>query len=139
MRRGLTVEDLGDLVDLPLLGVLATYRADGTVLLSPVWHEYRDGAFHVCTSRADVKARHISRDPRASLVVAEPTVPYRGVEVTTRASLVRDGVKATIERVAVRYLGEARGRQYAASATDDVVVRLAPGQLRAWDFSDTEI
>jgi hypothetical protein len=41
VRKGLTVEDLGDLVQLPLLAVLATYRADGTVLLSPVWHEYR--------------------------------------------------------------------------------------------------
>jgi hypothetical protein len=35
MRRNLTVADLGDLVDLRLLAVLATYRSDGTVLLSP--------------------------------------------------------------------------------------------------------
>ena len=66
VRKGLTVEDLGDLVDLPLLAVLATYWADGTALLSPVWHEYRDGGFHVCTSGADVKARHLRRDPRAA-------------------------------------------------------------------------
>ncbi len=139
VRKGLSVADLGDLVDLPLLAVLATYRADGTALLSPVWHEYRDGGFHVCTSEADVKVRHLRRDPRAVLVVAEPTPPYRGVEVTSVAVLVRHDVRATIERVAVRYLGEARGLRYARSASDDIVVRLEPGHLRAWDFTDAEI
>jgi PPOX class probable F420-dependent enzyme len=139
VRRGLTVEDLGDLVDLPLLAVLATYRGDGTALLSPVWHEYSDGGFHVCTSDTDVKARHLRRDPRAVLVVAEPTPPYRGVEVTAEAILLRNDVKATVERVAVRYLGEAKGRRYAESATDDVVVRLESGHVRAWDFSDARI
>ena len=139
VRKGLTVEDLGDLVDLPLLAVLATYWADGTALLSPVWHEYRDGGFHVCTSGADVKARHLRRDPRAALVVAEPAPPYRGVEVTTEAILLRHDVGATVERVAVRYLGEARGRRYAESASDDIVVRLEPGEVRAWDFSDVQL
>lgn len=139
VRKGLSVEDLGDLVELPLLGVLATYRADGTVLLSPVWHEYRDGGFNVCTSQGDIKARHLRRDPRAALVVAEPVPPYRGVEVTAEATFLWDGVEAAVERVAVRYLGEARGRRYAESAPDDIVVRLQPGHLRAWDFSDTPI
>jgi PPOX class probable F420-dependent enzyme len=139
VRKGLAVADLGDLVDLPLLAVLATYRADGTALLSPVWHEYRDGGFNVCTSEGDIKARHLRRDPRAGLVVAEPVPPYRGVEVTTEATFVRDGVEATVERVAIKYLGEAKGRQYAQSAPDDIVVRLEPGRLRAWDFSDTPI
>ena len=50
MRRDLTLDDLGDLVELRLMAVLATYRREGTVLLSPVWHEWRDGRFHVATS-----------------------------------------------------------------------------------------
>ena len=47
MRRNLAIDDLGDLVALRLLAVLSTYRRDGTVLLSPVWHEWRDGGFSV--------------------------------------------------------------------------------------------
>lgn len=47
MRRNLTVDDLGDLAELGVLAVLATYRRDGTVLLSPVWHQWRDGGFDV--------------------------------------------------------------------------------------------
>jgi hypothetical protein len=72
-------------------------------------------------------------------VVAEPVPPYRGIELTTEARLVRDGVSAVVERVAIRYLGEARGRRYAEPAPDDIVVRLQPGRLRAWDFSDTPL
>lgn len=139
MRKNLAIDDLGDLLELPLLAVLATYRPDGTALLSPVWYEYRDGGFNVCTSEDDVKARHLRRDPRAGLVVAEPVPPYRGVEVTTEATLARDDVEVVTERVAIRYLGEERGHRYAQSAPDNVVVRLQPGRLRAWDFSDTPI
>jgi hypothetical protein len=43
MRKDLGPQDLGDLLEQPLVAVLATYRADGTALLSPVWHEWRDG------------------------------------------------------------------------------------------------
>jgi hypothetical protein len=39
VRRNLGPDDLGDLLEQPLVAVLATYRGDGTVLLSPVWHE----------------------------------------------------------------------------------------------------
>jgi PPOX class probable F420-dependent enzyme len=92
MRRNLTVDDLGDLVGLPLLAVLATYRPDGTVLLSPVWHEWRNGGFEVVTGSRDVKAAHLRRDPRASIVVCEHSPPYRGVELRGRARLVTAGV-----------------------------------------------
>ena len=44
------MDDLGDLAGLRLLAVLGTYRRDGTVLLSPVWHEWREGGFGVVTS-----------------------------------------------------------------------------------------
>ncbi len=137
MHKNLAISDLGDLVELPLVAVLATRRRDGTLLLSPVWHEYRDGGFNVCTGVADVKARHLRRDPRAVLLVAESQPPYRGVELTTLATFTRDNFGETLLRIAGRYLGEAEGRAYAENASDDVVVRLAPGQVRAWDFADT--
>jgi PPOX class probable F420-dependent enzyme len=136
MRRDLTMDDLGDLVDLRLLAVLATYRQDGTVLLSPVWHEWRDGGFHVVTSSRDVKAVHLRRDPRASIVVCEQTPPYRGVEVRGRAQLLTAGAHDALRRIASRYLGRQAGAAFAESVGDDLLIRLDPGDLRAWDFAD---
>jgi PPOX class probable F420-dependent enzyme len=136
MRRDLTMDDLGDLAELRLLAVLATYRRDGTVLLSPVWHEWRDGGFQVVTGSHDVKAAHLRRDPRASIVVCEHTPPYRGVEVRCHARLVTAAVGDAVARIASRYLGAEAGAAYAQSAADDLLIRLQPGDLRAWDFAD---
>ena len=136
MRRNLTVDDLGDLAELRLLAVLATYRRDGAVLLSPVWHEWRDGGFQVVTASRDVKAAHLRRDPRASIVVAEPSPPYRGVEVRGTARLLTAGVEEAVRRIASRYLGREAGAAYADGAGDDLLIRLEPGDLRAWDFAD---
>jgi len=130
------MEDLGDLAELPLLAVLATYRHDGTVLLSPVWHEWREGGFGVITSSSDVKAAHLRRDPRASIVVCEHSPPYRGIEVRCQARFVTAGVGDAVQRIASRYLGREVGAAYADRADDDLLIRLEPGDLRAWDFAD---
>lgn len=136
MRRNLAVEDVGDLLELPLVAVLATYRRDGNVLLSPVWHEWRDGGFDVVTGHDDVKARHLRRDARASIVVCEDDPPYRGVELRTHARLLTEGAHDATRRLAVRYLGETDGAAYAERAADDTLIRLEPGELRVWDFAD---
>lgn len=130
------MDDLGDLAELRLLAVLATYRHDGTVLLSPVWHEWRDGGFTVVTSSRDVKAAHLRRDRRASIVVCEHSPPYRGVEVRCSAQLVTAGADDAAKRIACRYLGPDAGAAYADRAVDDLLIRLEPGDLRAWDFAD---
>ncbi len=88
MRTNLTLDDIGGLLDEPLVAVLATLRPDGSVLLSPVWHEWRDGGFNLWLSADDVKSRHLRRDPRATIVVAESVDPLRGVELRTEARLL---------------------------------------------------
>jgi PPOX class probable F420-dependent enzyme len=136
MRKNLRPDDLGDLLDLPLVAVLATYRADGGVLLSPVWHEWRDGGFDVATGSRDVKVQHLRRDPRASIVVYEHQPPYRGIEVRGEARLIAVDVD-TVRRIAARYLGAEAGAAYVRTVGgDDVIIRLEPGELRVWDFAD---
>ena len=130
------MDDLADLTELRVLAVLATYRPDGTVLLAPVWHEWRDGGFHVVTSSRGVTAAHLRRDPRASIVVCEHAPPYRGVEVRGRAQLLTAGAQDAVQRIASRYLGRQADAAYADSGGDDLLIRLEPGDLRAWDFAD---
>jgi PPOX class probable F420-dependent enzyme len=136
MRRGLEPADLGDLLELPRVAVLATYRADGEVLLSPVWHRWRDGGFDVATGSGDIKVRHLRRDPRASILVYENAPPYRGIELRTQPSLVPEGAGDVARDIAMRYLGLAAGEAFAASGADDIVIRLEPGTVRVWDFAD---
>ena len=137
MPMGLTLDDIGDLLDQPIVAVLATYRKDGTVLLSPVWFEHRDGLFQVwCGSAAEGKVRHLLQDPRASLVIAEQTQPWRGVEVVGRTTVSSDDFRGVLLRTAERYEGpDAVARFDAAYPVDGVVLRIAPDKLRVWDLS----
>ena len=136
VRNDLEPSDLGDLLDLPLVAVLATYRADGRALLSPVWHRWRDGGFDVWTYPGDIKVRHLHRNPRATILVYEHTPPYRGIELRTEPTLL-GGTIDDVRGIAVRYLGPGAGEAYVSRTPDDVVIiRLEPGELRVWDFSD---
>ena len=137
MRTNLAVEDLGGFLDEALVAVLATLRADGSVLLSPIWHEWRDGGFNLWVGAENVKVRHLRRDPRATIVVAESVPPLRGVELRGTARFIDEGVTEIARRIAARYVGE----EDAAVDTEalrgaDVIVRIEPGHLRAWDYVD---
>jgi PPOX class probable F420-dependent enzyme len=137
VRKGLTPDELGDLLELPRVAVLATYRRDGTVLLSPVWHEWRDDGFDVVTFSDDVKAGHLRRDPRASIVVYEDDPPNSGIEVRTTVHLVPLEDRTIVRRIATRYLGAEAAERYLGLGGDDLLIRLEPGELRAWDFADS--
>ena len=136
MRRDLKPADLGDLLERPLLATLATRRIDDSILLSPVWHEWSDGAFLIAVEADDGKLRHVTRDPRVTIVVAEPDPPYRGLEIRGVAEIVRPPYGATIRRIGRRYIGSAADRMWAEDDDSGVVLRIAPGALRAWDFAD---
>jgi PPOX class probable F420-dependent enzyme len=138
LRTNLTADDVGDLLEEPVVAVLATRRPDDTVLLSPVWFEWRDGGFNVWASPNDKgKVRHIERDPRVTIVVANSDWPYKGIEVRGEARISPDGFHDVLGRTARRYFGEDAGAGFAASfTTPGVVIRIEPGELRAWDYSD---
>jgi len=137
VRRNLTAGDLGDLLDRPLVAILATVRSDGTVLLSPVWHEWRDDGFNVWVEQQDVKARHLRRDPRVTILVAESDPPFRAIEVRGPARFVQMGVSETALRIASRYIGPEEAAAYVEPLRGaDVIVRIEPGVVRAWDFTD---
>jgi PPOX class probable F420-dependent enzyme len=138
VRTRLSIGDLGDLLEQPIVAVLATYRADGSVMLSPVWFEWRDGGFNIWTGDAnDRKVRHLQRDPRASLAVAEQVMPLRGLDVSGRATLGKEGFHEVVRRTAVRYAGADAADAFVAGYPEAFnVIRLVPEKIRAWDFQD---
>ncbi len=138
MRKNLRPEDLGDFLEQPKCAMLATHFKDGTVLLSPVWHEWQDGGFTVAVAHQDIKVRHVQRDARVSISVAEDHPPYRGIEIRGAASIERAEAFETIRRIAGRYLGTERGAAYVEPfrEADLALIRVKPGVLRAWDFTD---
>ena len=87
----------------------------------------------------DVKARHLTRDSRASLVLYNNEPPYRGIELRTRAVLSLEGADEVERRLAHKYLDGAKAEKWLASRSwRPLLVRLDPGELRAWDFSSED-
>jgi len=135
VRRDIPIAELAGFLERPITAVLATFRVDGTVLLSPVWHEWRDGGFNVGASRGNGHVVNIRRDPRVSLVVPGQEPPWIGVEIRCEARIHEDGVDEVVRRIAARYEGRERPPE---EYSDSVVLRLDPGELRTWDFADGE-
>jgi len=117
----------------PLVATLATYRRDGTVLLSPVWQEWDDGRFRVIVSHGDVKAAHVRARPEAAIVVAEHTPPYRGVEAHGAATLRDEDYPELAERMVARYLAGVFPPELDRAGH---VLTIEPVRLRAWSFAD---
>ena len=140
MRKNLNLKDLGDLLERPILAILATHRKDGRILMSPVWHEWSNGEFLITTWSKDIKSRNLTNDPRATVLVAENGPPYRGLEISGEATVeaMPDHMPMFL-RLAIRYVGDKEGPAYAENFRDDKLelIRLAPGVIRAWDFDDT--
>ena len=136
MKRGLSVEQLGGLLDERRLAVMSTYRADGTVLLSPLWFIWEDGGFTIGMAAGDGKLKHLRRDPRVTIVVNEDEFPYRGFELRGVARLLDDTQYGpVIRRIARRYVGEEASAFY-DDERGGTVARIEPGETRGWDFAD---
>jgi PPOX class probable F420-dependent enzyme len=136
MRRDIPIEDLEEFLERPITAVLATFGTDGRVVLSPVWHEWRDGGFNVGCDRGNGHVRNLRRDPRASLVVAGQEPPWIGVEIRCDARILEGEVEHVVRRIAIRYEGVEQARPEGPGRS--VVLRLEPGELRTWDFADAE-
>jgi PPOX class probable F420-dependent enzyme len=110
------------------VGVLAVERPDGPPLNVPIWYAYEPGGdVELITSRTSVKARLLERAGRASLCAQQEELPYKYVSVEGAVSIEPlDDARTAIEPIAIRYLGEQLGADYAAGSTgdDQVLVRL---------------
>jgi hypothetical protein len=139
MRRNLTLDDIGDLLDLPLLAVMGLHRSDGSILLTPVWHEFRAGGFNAWISLDGLgKLKLIERDPRISMVVCESGGDYRGVEIRGVAQVSQEGYRDLVRRTAHRYMSNPAAADRFADSLPEMgpVIRLEPGSLRIWDYAD---
>jgi PPOX class probable F420-dependent enzyme len=129
------LDELGDLLYLPMCAILSTFRDDGSVMLSPVWHEWRDGGFNVGVPVGDRKLRMIADDPRVSIVVFDHGAPGRGFEVRGVARVSVDEDNATSRRLSIRYLGESAAEPYVAALPAMMLVRIE-GTPRGWDYRE---
>jgi PPOX class probable F420-dependent enzyme len=139
MRTNLGADDVGDLLEQPLIAVLATRRADDSIMLSPVWFEWYEGGIDMWVPTPEGgKVGHIQRDPRVTVVVANQTWPYKGFEIRGDATISTEPADFydVLRRTALRYDGPEAAERMVASYAPGAVIRVEPGVVRAWDYED---
>jgi PPOX class probable F420-dependent enzyme len=100
------------------VGVVTTISPDGSPQSTVVWVDVDDEGVSINTAYGRVKPRNLARDPRISLVVVDPSDPYRWVKVNGTAALVDEGADAQIDRLSKKYTGR------------DVYASRQPGERR---------
>jgi PPOX class probable F420-dependent enzyme len=139
MRTGLGIEELGDLLEQPLIAVLATRRADDSIMLSPVWFEWYEGGINIWVpTPTGGKVGHVQRDPRVTVVVSTSDWPYKGFELRGEATVSTEpgDFYGALRRTALRYSGPEAAERMVSSYAPGAVIRLEPGAIRGWDYGD---
>ncbi|GAB2668394.1 PPOX class F420-dependent oxidoreductase [Gordonia jinhuaensis] len=119
-----------DLMEAPLFGMLGTIRYDGSVQVNPMWFVFDESAqVSFTTSTTRVKYLNLHADPRFSLCIADPTAPYRYLEIRGRITEVdSDHNGDFFSAMAQRY-----GRKLGGQLPPDVMQRVRlKGTVERW-------
>ena len=119
----------------PLPAVLGVYRANGSILMTPVWFRADDSTVQLVIAEGDAKLQRLRADPRCVFLAFETAPPFRGMRIEADATLSPDGVVEARLAIATRYLGADGGRRYVQQRTKPgVIVRLPMASARTWDL-----
>lgn len=122
------------------IAVLSVAAADGRPPASvPIWYDYRPGGnVRVNTGAGSRKAKLIERAGAVTLVVQREELPYQYVVV--EGTVIEATTPAPLEpreAIAIRYLGEQAGREFARQmdAASSVLFTIRPDRWLTADFT----
>jgi PPOX class probable F420-dependent enzyme len=137
MRHMTHEEAIGFLSAGTRTGKLATVRGNGAPHVTPIWFVVDDDELVFNTWHTSAKAKHLTRDPRASLVVdlEEPPYGYALVEGEVAISRDLDEIVRFATRIGARYMGPDRAQEFGArnGVEGELLVRLHMDRLIAVD------
>jgi PPOX class probable F420-dependent enzyme len=119
-----------EFLEKPYVGVVTDLRTDGSPHTTVVWVDVDDEGVSFNTARGRLKERDLVADPRLSLLVVDPSDPYRWISVTGEAALLDEGADDHIDRLAKKYLG-ADSYPFRSSAERRVTVRITPSVIES--------
>ena len=131
----MTIQEMEEFLREPRLAKLATLKADGSPHLTPLWFEYADGEFFTTVEANTVKRWNLERDPRVAICIENDSPPYQAVMAEGVATLSIEGEKEVLERQAIRFLGEEKGRAMFESVKHGHgrLVRIKPDKIITFD------
>lgn len=123
------------------VGVLAVERPGRAPLAVPIWYAYEPGGeVTIWTTEGSLKDRLIRAAGRFSFTVQNEEPPYKYVSVEGDVTSVGPADKAEARRLAIRYLGEEAGSEFADQnhSLASLVIRMRPERWLSVDYSTAD-
>ena len=118
------------LFDEPNILFVGTTNPDGSIQVTPVWTDRRNGRIRFNTAIGRAKERNLRRDPRVGLSVTARDDPFDKVDVRGRAIEFIEGEEADahIDDLSEKYTGQ---RPYASRVEGErrVIVVIEPDRV----------
>lgn len=126
------------LLDGTRTAILGTTHEDGQPVGVPVGFTLDGDDVLILTSEESVKAKALERDPRVSLVIDDPTPPFRyvSIEGTADTTLRHDEARrSATAAIGSRYAGEDGVEEFARYADErlKLLIRVRPTRIVARD------
>jgi PPOX class probable F420-dependent enzyme len=90
----------------PYVGVVTTLREDGSPHSTIVWVDVEGDKVSFNTALGRAKPKHLEHDPRASLLMVDPSNSFKWVAVSGPVEVTEEGADAQIDKLAKKYLGK---------------------------------
>jgi PPOX class probable F420-dependent enzyme len=124
-----------EFLEKPYVGVVTTLREDGSPHSTVVWVDVEDGVPSFNTALGRKKPENLERDPRASLLVVDPTETQRWITLDGTAEVTTEGADPQIDKLAKKYLG-ADEYPYRQEGEQRVTVRIQPERITTSGLDD---
>ncbi|MGE5595586.1 MAG: nitroreductase/quinone reductase family protein [Hyphomicrobiales bacterium] len=120
---------------------IATLRADGAPMVTPVWFIYEEGKVWVTPRKHSSWLANLRRDPRVAITIDEEAHPYRKMTVEGAAQLVyeigRDAEwRDRYRRICLRYIPPAGADRYIQETIDQpralFAIPLEGSKVQTW-------
>jgi PPOX class probable F420-dependent enzyme len=122
-----------DLLAKPIPAMLVTLLPDGRPQASVVWFDFVEDVLRVNSERGRLKIRNLERDPRATVLIADPDNQHRYLEIRGDVdSIQEDGALAHRAHLDALYLGPDHRTDPANDRNARVIVSIKPTKVVAY-------
>ena len=124
-------DEYRDLVGPPVIPVLGTLNADGTVQVTPVWATYDGEHILVGSARGRLKDRNMRARRAVTLTFVDPANPYRYVELRGDAQIAADPDYEFAKKLGAKY-GGADLSEHDGPGVQRLIVTIVPTRVTVW-------
>lgn len=138
----ITQDEIEIFLSRPLIARLGTINEDGTIHIAPIYFKYEKGEFILGTQNVSCRVRNIKRNPKVTLLIDDPTPPYKAVLVYGQAELEYDNVVQKRTAIFEQFDTKAEAIQTAEGICNkwpSVVIRIKPDRIVSFDYSKASL